>query len=82
MNVLRATRQPLAKNILIQRIQDQALGPTRRRRNNPHIAGLQAALGEALAGARARINLQGVFQSFNSSPMPNCVRPIRSVVLP
>ena len=42
-----------------------------------------AATGEeALASARAGVNLQCFFQSFSSSPMPNCVRPMRSVVLP
>ena len=82
MNVLHAAGQPFAKNMLVERIQDQALGPARRRWNHPHIAGLQAPLGQALASARPGVDLQGFFQSFSSSPIPNCVRPMRSVVLP
>lgn len=81
MNILRAATQPFAKNMLIERIQDQAFRPARRRRNHPHIAGLQTPLGQMLAGARAGVNLQ-CLQSFSSNPMPNCVRPMRSVVLP
>ena len=56
VDVLAGLRQPVAKNILVQRAQDQAFGAARCTRNGAHIPRLETVFFDVLPGSRASVD--------------------------
>ena len=54
-----AALQPVAKQVAVQRVQDQTLGAAGGGRDHPHIVGLQATLAQVFQRAGAGTHLQG-----------------------